>query len=186
LTISVGCDSAPGEPIIFVTTIMLYDSQLKKGAHVIYNREIHRNKPMTTYMRLQREYELALEMANFLDERLKSFYSRKDLTEMERKRYKYHLLRNNGLYGNIDSMYEDNVIKNLTLSDVEKDTEFKLVDIHVDYNSKEGYIDKKGNPKHKSNISYKSWVPYVRSLGYRVFVKPAAVAASSAADLLLH
>ena len=45
---------------------------------------------------------------------------------------------------------------------------------------------KKGFAQNKSNSTYKSFVPWLRSLGYRVWVKPLAHASSSAADLLLQ
>lgn len=186
LTISVGCDSTPSDPIIFVTTVMLYDPSSRNGAHVIFNRESIPREKMNSFSRLQHESELALEIAELLDTSLEESFIRNDLNDLERKRYKFHLLKNNGYYSNLDTRYEENVIRNLTLTEAEKSIQYKLVDIHVDYNSKEGSVDKKGNPKNKSNISYKSWVPYLRSLGYRVFVKPSAVAASSAADILLH
>lgn len=184
LTISVGCDSLPSDPIIFVTTVMLYDANTKNGAHVLYNRLSVPREKMNSFTRLQHESELALETAELLDSSL--LLDRHDLSDIERKRYKFHLLKNNGQFANLDRRNEESVIRNLTLTESEKAIEYRLVDIHVDYNPREGSIDKKGNPKNKSNISYKSWVPYLRSLGYRVFVKPSAVAASSAADILLH
>lgn len=186
LTISVGCDSLQTNPIVFVTTVMLYDSISRNGAHVIFNRLSIPREKMNFFTRLQHESELALEIAELLDTSLEAIFERRDLTDLERKKYKFHLLKNNGYFSDIDIRYEENVVRNLTLTDAEKATQYRLVDIHVDYNSKEGNIDKKGVPKNKSHISYKSWVPYLRSLGFRVFAKPSAVAASSAADILLH
>jgi predicted RNase H-related nuclease YkuK (DUF458 family) len=186
LTVSVGCDSAPGKPIIYVVTVMLYDSFTKKGASVAYYKETDWSDPKNSFNRLQKESELALETAEYLHNNLSTRFIRKDLNDFERKRYKYHLLRNAGHFFNIDTRYEDNVIRNLTITEAEKGIEYKFVDIHVDFNAFEGKVDRKGNPKNRSNLSYKAWVPYLRSLGYRVFVKPSAVAASSAADILLH
>lgn len=186
LTISVGCDSAPGSPIVYVVTIMLYDATSKKGAHIVYYKETDWSDPRNSFNRLQKESELALEMAQYLHETLCLKFERKDLTDLERKRYKYHVLRNAGHFSNIDPRYEENVIRNMTLTEAEKGIEYKLIDIHVDFNAFEGKVDRKGNPKNRSNLSFKTWVPYLRSLGYRVFVKPSAVAASSAADILLH
>lgn len=186
LTVSVGCDSAPGNPVIYVTTVMMYDSDSKKGAHVVYHREVDTAMYPNSFMRLQKESELALEVAELLHNSLSDSFIRCDLSDIERKRYKFHLLKNSGQYSGLDIRYEDNVIRNLTLTPSEREMPYKLIDIHVDYNSKEGYVDRKGQPKNKSNISYRTWVPYLRSLGYRVFVKPSAIAASSAADILLQ
>jgi predicted RNase H-related nuclease YkuK (DUF458 family) len=56
----------------------------------------------------------------------------------------------------------------------------------MDYNPAEMCYGARGAKKNKSNVSFHSWVPYMRGLGYRVFVKPSAPAATSAADLMLH
>jgi len=191
LTVSVGCDSSPGNPVIYIVTVMMYDSASKKGAHVVYYREIDYLLPTAidiyanSFSRLQRESQLALEVAELLHNSLIDSYTRKDLTDFERKKYKFHIEKNNGYYVGVDPRNEDTIIKNLCLTDADKQMEYKFIDIHVDYNSTEGFVDKNGKPKNKSNISYKMWVPYLRSLGYRVFVKPSAIAASSAADILL-
>lgn len=72
------------------------------------------------------------------------------------------------------------------MTQADRDMPFRLVDIHVDYNPNEGHIDKKGQPKNKSNLSYRACVPWLRSMGYRVFAKPIGYASTSAADLLLQ
>jgi predicted RNase H-related nuclease YkuK (DUF458 family) len=108
------------------------------------------------------------------------------LTELSRKKYKYHQERCLGKYDFVNLIDEDNVIKNITLSDSEKSFDYNLIDVHLDFNPSEGKIDARGYSKNKSNITYKSFVPWLRSVGYRVWVKPMAHASSSAADLLLH
>lgn len=186
VTISVGCDSIQRRrKTVYAVTIMLYNSDIKNGAHVIFFRE-NLVKVRDNFDRLQKESEYALSVAEMLNEELSSFFKRVDLDEKERKRYKFHLAKCDGEYGHIALHNEESFINNLTLTESEKIMEFKLVDIHVDYNPFEGHIDKKGVAKNKSNMSYRSMVPYLRSLGYRVFAKNIAFAASSAADLLLQ
>ena len=186
VTISVGCDSIQRRrKTVYAVTIMLYNSDIKNGAHVIFFRE-NLVKVRDNFDRLQKESEYALSVAEMLNEELSSFFKRVDLDEKERKRYKFHLAKCEGEYGHIALHNEESFINNLTLTESEKIMEFKLVDIHVDYNPFEGHIDKKGVAKNKSNMSYRSMVPYLRSLGYRVFAKNIAFAASSAADLLLQ
>jgi len=186
VTISVGCDSVQRRrKTVYAVTIMLYDTDIRNGAHVIFFREnVH--KVRDHFERLQREAELALAVADMLQEGLEPFYQRKDLSDKERKRYKFHILKCAGQYSHILPHNEDSFINNLSLTEAEREIPFKLVDIHVDYNPSEGHVDKKGNAKNKSNMSYKAMVPYLRSLGYRVFSKNIAFAATSAADLLLQ
>ena len=81
----------------------------------------------------------------------------------------------------------------MPLTDHEKVEEFKLIDLHLDFNPVEERRVKKANgvegesvAKNKSNLSYKIYVPMLRGMGYRVFAKPSATAATSAADLLLQ
>lgn len=186
ITISVGCDSIQKRRrTIFAVTIMIYSIDYINGAHVVFFRE-NINKIRDHYERLSKEAEIALEIANFLNDNLKDFYKRIDVSEIERKRYKYHIAKCNGEYANVSLLNEEGVIRNLSLSDGEKDIEYKLVDIHLDFNPFEGTIDKRGVAKNKSNLNYKSFVPYLRSIGYRVYAKPSAHAATSAADLLLQ
>ena len=64
--------------------------------------------------------------------------------------------------------------------------EYKLVDIHVDFNPFEGKMNERGVAKNKSYIAYKSFTPWLKGLGFRVWSKPMSPASSSAADLLLH
>jgi len=186
VTISVGCDSVQRRrKTVYAITIMLYDTDIKNGAHVIFFRE-NVEKVRNHYDRLNREGEFALQLADMLNAELSSFFERKDLVDAERRRYKYHLLKSQGLYSHVASHNEDTFIKNLLLTEEESTKEYKLVDIHLDYNPFEGVVDKKGVAKNKSNMSYKTIVPWLRSLDYRVFSKPIAYSATSAADLLLQ
>lgn len=186
IRISVGCDSIQRRrKTVYAITIMMYDSDIRNGAHLVFYRE-NITKVRNHYERLQREAELALEVANFLNDGLKDFYVRKDLTDYEKRRYKFHLGKCQGDYSHVTLHSEDSFIRNMTLTPSDKEIEYKLVDIHVDFNPFEGFIDKKGNAKNKSNMAYKTMVPWMRSLGYRVFAKPISYAASSAADLLLQ
>lgn len=186
ITITVGCDSIQRRRrTIFAVTIMIYSVDYKNGAHVIFFRE-NLLKIRDHFERLSKEAEMAIAVADILNDQLSSFYERKDLSEIQRKRYKFHIARSNGEYPNISNLNVDNVIKNITLNDSEKTFEYKLVDIHLDFNPNEGTVDKKGVAKNKSNLNYKTYIPYIRSLGYRVYAKSEAHAASSAADLLLQ
>jgi predicted RNase H-related nuclease YkuK (DUF458 family) len=186
VTISVGVDSIQRRrKTVYAVTIGLYDTDVRNGSHVVFFRK-NLEKVRNHFERLQKEAEFALDVADFLNEELSPFYERTDITEKERKRYKFHLERCAGNYNHIALMNEEAFINNLSLDESEKIKKYKLVDIHVDYNPSEGHIDKKGNAKNKSNASYKSMVPYLRSLDYRVFAKPLSFSATSAADLLLQ
>jgi len=180
VTISLGCDSVQKRrKTVYAITLMFYSVSIKNGAHVIYFRD-NINKVRETQMRLAKEAEYTYEIGEWLDKELSEFFTRKDLSEIEQKRYKYHLSRCNGEYSHINPSFEDTFISNLSLNDVDKAREFKSIDIHLDYNPFEGI-----NAKNKSNISYKAYVPWLKGLGYRVFCKPNSPAAASAADLLL-
>lgn len=184
-TISVGCDSSLGrKSTSYVVAIMLYSNSFKKGAHVIYYREnIERIK--NTFDRLQREAIYSKEIADFLHENLKDFYVRKDLNDNERKRYKFHLLRCNGQFENLEYHNEEAIRSSLYLSDEELNKEYKLIDIHLDYNITEGLKDKMGNPKNKSYLAFKALSPWLRGLDFRVFCKPQSFCSSCAADALI-
>jgi predicted RNase H-related nuclease YkuK (DUF458 family) len=100
------------------------------------------------------------------------------LPKQERKRYKFHVSKCNGEFSHVSSFDEYGVTKNINLTPADRSIDFKLIDLHVDFNPVE-------NAKNRSNLSYKIYVPWLRSLGYRVFAKNIAFAATSAADLLL-
>ena len=64
--------------------------------------------------------------------------------------------------------------------------EFRLVDLHVDFNPNEGTKNERGISKNKSYIAYKSYVPWLRGMGFRTWAKPLSFASTTAADLLLQ
>lgn len=186
VTISVGCDSVQKrKKTLYAITIMLYSKNIKNGAHVIFTR-FNLDKIRNHYDRLSKESEFSLEVANMIHDELSPFFVRTDIDELERKKYKFHIGKCQDMYDHVPSYNEESFIKNLSLTEEENLVEYKLVDIHVDYNPHEGIIDKRGVAKNKSNLSYKTNVPWIKSLGYRVFSKNISYAASSAADLLLQ
>jgi predicted RNase H-related nuclease YkuK (DUF458 family) len=186
ITISLGCDSVQRhKKTLFAVTLMIYNTDLKNGAHIVFFRD-NQMKIRDNQERLQKEAMIIYEIAEFLNNELKPFFVRKDLTESSRKFYKYHLQRCLGKFDFVNSQDEDNVVRNIQLTPSELDIDFNLIDIHLDFNPMEGRIDKRGYSTNKSNMTYKSFVPWLRSIGYRVWVKPLAHASSSAADLLLQ
>lgn len=186
VTISVGCDSIQKRKrTIYACTIMLYNTDIRNGAHVVFFRE-NIDKIRDNYERLHKEAQFCHDIAEFLDKELHDFFIRRDLTDMERKRYKFHLMRCNGEYDYIPPHQEEVFIKNINLTDFEKSNTYKAVDIHVDFNPFEGTVNERGISKNKSNMAYRSYVPWLRGLNYRVYSKPIAWAATSAADLLLQ
>jgi predicted RNase H-related nuclease YkuK (DUF458 family) len=185
-TISVGCDSIQKRKrTIYACTIMLYNTDIKNGAHVVFFRE-NIDKIRENFERLHKEAQFCYDIADFLNTELNGFYERKDLTEIERKRYKFHLLRCNGEYEHLQVHQEDSFVKNLTLTDFERTNVYNLVDIHVDFNPSEGTVNEKGVSKNKSKLAYKALVTWLKGLNYRVYSKPCAWGATSAADLLLQ
>jgi len=178
-TISVGCDSVQmRRRTIYALTIMMHNTDIRNGAHVVFFREscpkIRENQE-----RLYKEAQYVHDVATYLDTELSNFYERTDLTPIERKRYKYHVSKCEGEYSHVQTHQEDAVIKNLPLLPAD-DVEWKLVDIHVDFNPFEGR-----SGKNKSYVAYKSFVPWLKGLGFRVWSKPMAYASTSGADLLL-
>lgn len=185
VTITVGCDSVQKRRrTVYAITIMLYNTDIKRGAHVVFFRESC-TKIRDNQERLYKEAQYLHDVGTYLDNELSSWYKREDLTDIERKRYKYHLLKCAGEYKNVQSHHEDDVMKNLFLTPVDM-MDFKLVDLHVDFNPFEGTINEKGISKNRSYVAYKSFVPWLKGIGFRVWSKPMAPASSSAADLLLQ
>ncbi|NBO23115.1 hypothetical protein EBU94_07255 [bacterium] len=186
VTISVGCDSVQRRrTTLYAITIMLHNQDLKNGAHVVFFRN-NITKVRDNFERLHKEAQFVLDIGDFLQKELEPFYTRQDLNDIERRRYKYHVGKCNGEYDHISHFEEEDFYSKMFLTEHEKSVEFKLVDLHVDFNPKEGLTDKKGIAKNKSFMTYKSYVPWLRGLGYRVWSKPNSVAATSAADLLLQ
>lgn len=184
VTITVGCDSIQKRrKTVYAVTIMLYNGDIKNGAHVIFFRENH-SKIRDNQERLYKEAVYLHDIGTYINNELSSFYKRMDLSDLERKRYKYHLLRCSGEYTHVLPGQEEGVIKNLTLTPSDL-MDFKLVDLHVDFNPVPGTINEKGVSKNRSYPAYKSYVPWLRGMGFRTWVKPCAPGATSAADLLL-
>jgi len=185
VTISIGCDSIQkSRRTVYAITVMMYNTDLRMGAHVVFFRETC-PKIRENQERLYKEAQYLHDLGVYLDEALSKFYKRKDLSDGERKRYKYHLAKCNGEYGHVQLHNEEGVVRNLTLIPADN-IDFKLVDIHVDFNPSEETINERGVTKNKSYIAYKSFTPWLRGLGFRVWSKPMAPASSSAADLLLQ
>ena len=180
ITIAIGNDSKQRRRrTTYSNTIMFYNHDIKNGAHVVFFRESV-PKIYDTQVRLMKEAEYMFELGNYLHEKLSGRYERKDLTLDERRRYKFHILREEGQYRDVSGIDEETLLKNLYLSEEEKIMKYKLIDIHLDFNYKEGV-----NSRNKSFNTFKSAVPWLRGLGFRVWVKPNAPGATSAADLLL-
>ena len=186
VTISVGCDSIQKRKrTIYACTIMLYNTDIRNGAHVVFFRE-NIEKIRDNFERLHKEAQFCHDIAEFLDKEFEGYFKRKDLTELERKRYKFHLMKCNGEYDYIPAHQEETFIKNINLTEFEKVNPYRLVDIHVDFNPFEGTINERGISKNKSNMAYRAYVPWLRGMNYRVYAKPLAWGATSAADLLLQ
>lgn len=185
VTITVGCDSLQKKrKTQYAITLIIYDQDVKNGAHIVFFRE-NLKKIRDNFDRLTHEVTYAHNIAEFLEEELAPFYKRKDLSDIEMKRYKFHVAKCNGEFANISNFDEFALTKNLVLTESEKSFDYKLVDIHLDFNPKEGKLDARGYAKNKSFLAYKTYVPWLRGSGWRVWVKPLSYASSSAADLLV-
>jgi predicted RNase H-related nuclease YkuK (DUF458 family) len=185
VTITVGCDSIQARrKTLFAVTVMMYNTDMKRGAHVVFFREscakIRENDE-----RLYKEAQYAHDVATFLHDELEPFYKRKDLNEFNLKKYKFHLMRCAGEYLHVPSHQEEAFINRLVLTPEDK-IDFKLVDIHVDFNPREGTPNGKGMTRNKSFAAYKAYTPWLRGVGFRTWAKPDSPASSSAADLLLQ
>ena len=185
VTISIGCDSIQKRRrTVYAITIMMHNGDLRHGAHVVFFREscpkIRENQE-----RLYKEAQWVHDVGTYLHEELSQFYQRNDLNDLERKRYKYHLLKCAGEYSHVPIHQEEAVLNALFLTPADM-IDFRLVDIHVDFNPFEGTMNERGVTKNKSYIAYKSFTPWLKGLGFRVWSKPMAFASTSAADLLLQ
>ena len=180
ITISIGCDSVKRKKYnIYAITIMTYSQSLKKGAHFVFYRE-YMERLRSDYERLNLEAIMAKDVAEYIISEISPIYNRLDLTDDEIRRYKYHLLKCGVFVNHITLNNEESYINSLTITSEDR-KDYNLVDIHLDYNPEEGDFG-----KNKSNLSYKTYVPWLRGLGYRVFCKPMGYASTSAADLLLR
>lgn len=185
LTISVGCDSIQKRrKTIYANTIMLYDTDIKNGAHVVFFRETC-NKIRDNHERLHKEAQSAYEIAEFLHTQLSPFYKRTDLNIFNRKAYKYHLMNCEGKLSGLNIQDVDRYTDNITLSGYEKIRDYKLVDIHLDFNPFETTKNGRHQTNNRSYAAYNAYAPWLRSLDFRVWVKPVGFASTSAADLLL-
>lgn len=185
VTISVGCDSIQRRrKTVYAITIMMYNTDIRRGAHVVFFREscpkIRENQE-----RLYKEAQWVHDIATYLDEGLTGHFTRSDLTDIEKKKYKYHLLKCAGEYSHVSPHQEEAVVRNLTLT-TSDEMDWKLVDIHVDFNPSEGSTNDRGVTKNKSYAAYKAYTPWLRGLGFRTWAKPLSFASTSAADLLLQ
>ena len=184
-TITVGCDSIQKRRrTVYAVTVMMYNTDLKNGAHVVFFRESC-DKIRDNQERLYKEAQYLNDVGVYLDKELSEFYTREDLTEIERKRYKYHLARCNHEYSHVPIHQEEGVTNALVLTPADR-MEFRLVDLHVDFNPSEGTKNERGISKNKSYVDYKSYVPWLRGMGFRTWAKPLAFGATTAADLLLQ
>jgi len=185
VTITVGCDSIQKRRrTVYAITVMMYNTDLRNGAHVVFFRESC-DKIRENQERLYKEAQYLNDVGNYLDTELATFYTRKDLTEVERKKYKYHLARCNHEYSHVPVHQEEGVVNSLVLTPADR-MDFRLVDLHVDFNPNEGTKNERGVSKNKSYIAYKSYVPWLRGMGFRTWAKPLAFGATTAADLLLQ
>jgi predicted RNase H-related nuclease YkuK (DUF458 family) len=185
VTITVGCDSIQKRRrTVYAITVMMYNTDLRNGAHVVFFRESC-DKIRENQERLYKEAQYLNDVGNYLDTELSTFYTRKDLTELERKKYKYHLARCNHEYSHVPIHQEEGVMNALVLTPADR-MDFRLVDLHVDFNPNEGTKNERGVSKNKSYIAYKSYVPWLRGMGFRTWAKPLAFGATTAADLLLQ
>jgi len=185
VTITVGCDSIQKRRrTVYAITIMMYNTDLRNGAHVIFFRESC-DKIRDNQERLYKEAQYLHDVGVYLDEELSKFYERKDLTEIERKRYKFHLAKCNQEYHHIAPHLEEGVMNAMNLVPTDR-IDFRLVDIHIDFNPNEGTKNERGVIKNRSYTAYKSYAPWLRGLGFRTWAKPMAWASSSTADLLLQ
>ncbi len=185
VTISIGCDSVQKyKKTIYAITIMFHNLDIRRGAHVVFFRETV-PKIKDNNERLFKEAQFMHDLGTYLDGELSKFYKRQDLTESELKRYKYHLLKCSGQYLHVP-LHQDEVVTNSLFLTPSDKTEFRTIDIHLDFNPQEGRVSEGGIAKNKSYSAYKSYAPWLRGLGFRTWVKPLSHASSSAADLLLH
>jgi len=184
-TISVGCDSIQARRrTIYAVTIMVYNTDIKRGAHVVFFRESC-PKIRETQERLYREAQYLHDVGEYINAELESIgYKRGDLNDLERKKYKYHLQKSAGEYANIALHNEEAVVRNIVLTNEDNHSTQKLIDLHADFNPFESTKYEKGH-RNKSYVAYKSYTPWLRGLGYRVWCKPLAHAATTGADLLL-
>jgi predicted RNase H-related nuclease YkuK (DUF458 family) len=78
VTISVGCDSVQKRRrTVYAITIMLYNTDIKRGAHVVFFRESC-TKIRDNQERLYKEAQYLHDVGTYLDNELSSWYKRED------------------------------------------------------------------------------------------------------------
>ena len=181
--VSVGCDSIQvRRRTIYAVTVMIYDTEVKKGAHVVFFRESC-PKIRETQERLYKEAQYLHDVGTWINDELEKVGVTRNLPELEKRRYKYHLLKSAGEYANVELHNEEALVRNLVMTDADL-IDTKVIDLHADFNPFESSQYEKGH-RNKSFVAYKSYVPWLRGLGFRVWCKPMGFASTSAADLLL-
>ena len=182
VNISVGVDSVQKRKrTVYAMTIMFYDEVLKNGAHVVFFRESV-PKIFDSFTRLYREAEWGLHIAEFLHDNLKKRGYVRNITDFELKKYKFIQEVESGLHKHVKLHDQIKFIDRIELSDIDRAKEYKLVDIHLDFNYKKYSYGRKIN---KSFKAYEAAAPWLRGQGYITYVKPNSPAGTSAADLLL-
>lgn len=183
ITISIGNDSVQkSRRTMYANTLMIYNKTIKNGAHCVFYRESV-PKIYDIFTRLYNEATYMNSLGNWLSNELKSAgYVRKDLDEFQRKAYKFMIQKEEGEHKYVPPHYEEDIIMGLHLNDVEKNFEYREVDLHLDFNPKELSLRNRIN---KSFKAYQAAIPWLRGQNFRVMVKPYSHAATSSADLLL-
>lgn len=180
--ISVGVDSIQKRRrTVYAMTIMFYDEVLKNGAHVVFFRESV-PKIYDSFTRLYREAEWGLHIADFLHNNLLKRGYNRNLSDFDLKKYKYVQEVERGLHKQVKNHNREKFIERIELTDEDRAREYKLVDIHLDFNYKEFSFNRKVN---KSFKVYEAATPWLRGQGFITYVKPYSPAGTSAADLLL-
>jgi predicted RNase H-related nuclease YkuK (DUF458 family) len=184
VTVSVGCDSTQKRrKTTFACTVMFHNKDIRNGAHVVFYRD-STPKIKDHFDRLYRESEYALTLAEHLDAGLCD-WERSDIDIFERKRYVYHTLLSDGKAPVVMDHERENYISRMHLDDSESNRVFRKVDIHLDYNPSEFSLMQGRLRPNRSYPVYRAFVPGIRGMGYRTWVKPLAYGATSAADLLV-
>ena len=183
ITISIGCDSIQKRRVTtYANTIVIYNNDIRNGAHIIYFKESH-SKIKDVFTRLYKEAEYMNEIGLWLHNELeKSGFVRNDISILERKKYKFSQMIEEGTHTQLAIYDHENFIEKIHLTEEELTKNYKLVDIHLDLNPIEFSKTKKFN---KSYQVYKVAVPWLRGFDFRVYPKALSYAATSAADLLL-
>lgn len=183
ITISIGCDSIQKRRVTtYANTIVIYNNDIRNGAHIIYYKESH-PKIKDVFTRLYKEAEYMNDIGTWLHSELyKNGFVRNDINLLERRKYKFSQMVEEGTHTDLAVYDQENFIDKIYLTEEELTKEYKLIDIHLDLNPIEFSKSKKFNKSYKV---YKIAVPWLRGFDFRVYPKALSYAATSAADLLL-